>query len=310
VSLTTHERKKDALRLLQQAFDSGISHYDVARLYGMGLAESVLGEFLRVVPREQVTVATKFGLEPPAALAHRASLIRLGKQVLRVIPGLRSVARRAAASRQLQAGASETRYSAQAAARSLEVSLRELACDYVDLFLLHEAQLAEASAPELLDFLDRQVRAGRIRAYGVASHTSRLGCNLAHFPPGHAVFQFNNAALDAEITGIEGTENKMLITHSALAPIKLARQAMRGRESLVREWSARIDANLADDSVLAELFLDYALQSNEKGVVLFGTMRSEHLRGNVQRVSGRGRPPEQVALFVQFCGILTRQVTA
>ena len=53
------------LRLLDAAFDAGIRHFDTAPLYGLGLAEEVLGRFARRC-RGDITLTTKFGLEPPA----------------------------------------------------------------------------------------------------------------------------------------------------------------------------------------------------------------------------------------------------
>jgi len=50
--------------LLEAAFDAGIRHFDVARSYSSGDAESVVGDFLQS-RRDQVTVTTKFGLQPP-----------------------------------------------------------------------------------------------------------------------------------------------------------------------------------------------------------------------------------------------------
>ena len=53
-SLTSVGRKK-ALRLLESAFDVGIRHFDVARYYGYGEAEGILGTFIKS-RRAQVTV--------------------------------------------------------------------------------------------------------------------------------------------------------------------------------------------------------------------------------------------------------------
>src|SRR6185503_3266363 len=50
-------------RLVQAAFDAGIRYFDVARLYGNGSAEAVLGSVLKPV-RDQVVIATKVGIVP------------------------------------------------------------------------------------------------------------------------------------------------------------------------------------------------------------------------------------------------------
>ena len=296
VSLGSHERTQDAVRLLREAFELGITHFDVAPLYGLGRAESILGEFLSTVPRDRVTVATKFGLEPPRILGGRPGLVRLGKQVVRFLPGVRTLVRRRIHSR-----VRESLFSAQDAAGSLEASLKVLGCEYVDLLLLHEARLPDACNAELVEYLEREVRGGRIRAYGIASDTSRLGEDLAAFPKTHTVFQFNNSAMRCEIAHLRGTEDKLLITHSALAPAKQLRRALTGREAFVKQWSTRVDADLAEERVLADLLLDYALASNESGAVLFGTMRSDHLRENARRACAPRRTRQQLEIFCQFC---------
>jgi D-threo-aldose 1-dehydrogenase len=57
--------RRESVRLLHAAFDAGITHIDTARLYGYGAAESAVGDLL-AGRRHQITVATKFGIFPPA----------------------------------------------------------------------------------------------------------------------------------------------------------------------------------------------------------------------------------------------------
>jgi D-threo-aldose 1-dehydrogenase len=61
--------RTEALRLLEAAYDSDIRHFDVARVYGTGDAEDVLGEFASG-RGSNITIATKFGINPtPSTLA-------------------------------------------------------------------------------------------------------------------------------------------------------------------------------------------------------------------------------------------------
>lgn len=57
----------DARETLSAAYEAGIRYFDTAPLYGHGLSELRLGQFLRTVPRDSVTVSTKVGryLVPP-----------------------------------------------------------------------------------------------------------------------------------------------------------------------------------------------------------------------------------------------------
>jgi len=78
VRLTHEQSEASAIRTLECALDFGMTHFDVARLYGMGNAERILGTFA-ASRRSRLTIATKVGLLPPASLAKRPGLVRLSK---------------------------------------------------------------------------------------------------------------------------------------------------------------------------------------------------------------------------------------
>lgn len=50
-----------AQEVLSLAWDRGIRYFDAAPHYGRGLAEARIGEFLKDIPREEVTLSTKVG---------------------------------------------------------------------------------------------------------------------------------------------------------------------------------------------------------------------------------------------------------
>ena len=51
----------DAVATLQAGWDSGVRSFDLAPLYGYGLAERVAGEVLADKPRDELTISTKVG---------------------------------------------------------------------------------------------------------------------------------------------------------------------------------------------------------------------------------------------------------
>ena len=55
--------KAESFATLRRALDLGITHLDTALLYGMGLSETVIGEFIRDNPNEFV-IASKCGIVP------------------------------------------------------------------------------------------------------------------------------------------------------------------------------------------------------------------------------------------------------
>jgi aryl-alcohol dehydrogenase-like predicted oxidoreductase len=118
-------------RLLGEAFDRGFSHFDVARMYGMGMAESELGRFARGRRREEVTIATKFGIA--AGSPRLARLQAPARMAIARLPALRAAIKRRGG------GPRDPRtYDAAIARASLETSLRELGTDHVDLFFVHD----------------------------------------------------------------------------------------------------------------------------------------------------------------------------
>jgi D-threo-aldose 1-dehydrogenase len=51
------------VQVLRAAYHAGVRHFDVAPLYGLGLAESEIGRFARG-RGDTITIATKFGIAP------------------------------------------------------------------------------------------------------------------------------------------------------------------------------------------------------------------------------------------------------
>ncbi|MCP4785664.1 MAG: aldo/keto reductase [Fuerstiella sp.] len=91
------QSKSEAISAMRLAFELGINFFDTADAYGDGYAESVLGEALRDLPRDELVVATKFfnhfqpdGLRyPDLSPSHvtercEASLKRLGIETIDV----------------------------------------------------------------------------------------------------------------------------------------------------------------------------------------------------------------------------------
>lgn len=91
----------DSISAIRRALDLGVNWIDTAAIYGLGHSEEVVGAALDGVPRDQVVVATKCGRTPDATGQPHADLrpVRIREEI--------------------------------------ELSLRRLRTDYVDLFQIH-----------------------------------------------------------------------------------------------------------------------------------------------------------------------------
>ena len=289
--LTSLDSTPRALALLGTAYDAGVTHFDVARVYGFGQTERIVGSFL-AGRRDRVTVTTKFGLEPPP-FAHAASgIIPFARKVLRRFPALKKRAHRVAAMT-----VPPNTYTADRAAASLETSLREMRTDYVDLFLVHEGSLDHASNDELLRFLDDQVARGTIRAYGMATNHAGLRGDAGVFPRSMSVFQFENDAARRQRQAIRGLSDRAVITHTALQPLGAIAEAARLRPRVAAEFKARSGIDLGRREHVAPLLLQFAASDNADGVVLFATTSIDHLRANVHAMSAAEQSNDLVSSF-------------
>ncbi len=294
VQLTAHDKRKEALSVLEHAFSLGITHFDAARAYGFGRAEGILREFLQQ-KRDAVTLTTKFGIEPPSGLAGNVRAINVLKKVLRPFPGLLRHAKNRGAA-MVKAGI----FTPEAAVRSLETSLRELGTDYVDIFLLHEGSLADAGSASLVETLLGQVAKGKIRHLGVGSALRKFQEDADLLPAAYEVLQFNDNVVDRSVGKLLHRDRRFLITHSVFTPAGPLRQAVKARPQIAREHSLRMSIDLAEPSAIGSLLLRYALWSNANGIVLFSSKDPQHIANNVREADSEPYDDARMHQFVEF----------
>ncbi|MDZ7823887.1 MAG: aldo/keto reductase [Ahrensia sp.] len=111
---------------LARAFDLGITHLDVADIYGMGISETVIGNFLAQNPRK-CSIATKAGIvtQPQRRFDNSRDYLT----------------------------------------NALDASLKRLKKDHVDLFYIHRRDETVPMA-DVMETLTRFIEAGKISAIG------------------------------------------------------------------------------------------------------------------------------------------------
>lgn len=128
----------DSQKMVQHAFDAGITFFDTGDAYGAGLNEEIVGRALSGVARDQVEIASKFGYVLAEDRAEHAQ------------------------------GARPQDWSPEHMRKALEASLTRLQTDYLDLYQLHNPRIDAIERTDLFEELEKLKQSGKIRHYGVA----------------------------------------------------------------------------------------------------------------------------------------------
>jgi len=140
-----------SIKLLHEAIELGVQHFDTAELYGMGANEALLGEAFHD-RRDKVFIATKFGpLRDPETGAPKG------------LDGSRANCRRA-----------------------VEGSLKRLQTDVIDLYYLHRVD-PKTPIEETISAMAELVSEGKVRAIGLSEAAATTIRRAAKVHPVSAV---------------------------------------------------------------------------------------------------------------------------
>lgn len=127
----------DAVHLLRDAVEQGVTLFDTADTYADGYGEEILRDAFPKQKRQDVIIATKFGydLKAPRWGHHKERRQRWEPEFIR---------------------------------EACEDSLQRLGTDYIDLYQLHNPRIETIHDDAVFETLDALVKEGKIRNYGVA----------------------------------------------------------------------------------------------------------------------------------------------
>ena len=133
-----HYTNEHALRLCKFSYDQGITFFDTGDAYGNGRAETILGQFLKTVPRDKIEIGSKFGYDFYSDPG---------------VPGSHS-------ERKQDFSPKFLRY-------ALEQSLKRLGVECIDLYMAHNIKLLQFR-DDLFAELEKVKGEGKIKVWGVS----------------------------------------------------------------------------------------------------------------------------------------------
>ncbi len=290
-NLLGDKTREMGLRLLETAYDGGIRHFDVARVYNFGDAEAIVGEFA-AGKRDEITISTKFGLMPREGVAKMKGPVQMARRIMRSSSWVRKLVRRNVKNL-TQAG----QFDLATAQKSLEASLRALRTDYLDTYLMHECSAADCTE-EIYTFLQTAMQAGKIRTHGCGTAFGRIPAIVNEHPEFLPVAQFESSLNKAHVAAFEGMrprQTQLVITHGAMAAAAPVRAQLENNEALRSALQAELGLDLSAGSNLYGLLLRYALLENPDGIVLFRAAAPDRVRSTLEAMQRIQLAPDQLA---------------
>jgi hypothetical protein len=254
---------EDARRLLLEAFELGVRHFDTAALYGFGKNEELVGSTLKPY-RDEILLASKCGMT--------------GVDGKRVIDGR-----------------PETIF------KTCDEALRRLETDVIDLYYLHRWD-RNVPIEESVGALTRLVEAGKIRAIGLSEVSADTLYKASRVHPIAAIqTEYSLWTRNPEIAVLKACEElgTALVAFSPLArgflggsvrdPAKFEDKDIR--KAMPRFQAPNFEENLRRLEVFEELAagvqpailaLNWVLNQGRHIHIIPGTTKLEHLRQNVE----------------------------
>jgi len=174
--------EEEAIKTIHHAIENGINFFDSAYIYGLGANETLLGKAIKGYPRDQLVIATKFGIYS-------------------------------------ENGQFKFDSSAATVKKSCEGSLKSLGVDYIDLYYQHRVD-PNTPIEETVGALAELVKEGKIRHIGLSEASAETIRRAHKVHPITAVqVEYSLWTQDIEHNGILSTCRELGIAIVAYSPL-------------------------------------------------------------------------------------------
>jgi len=256
------------LNLLNTAYDTGIRYFDTAPLYGHGNAERTLGQFARKHrSQSSLVIATKVGLVPNPLVSRFPKLL---------FPYI--ALRKATIATHIFSPSSwqpKRNYSSSYLIQRVELSLRALRLDYLDVVLLHEPTVTELQA---MDSLNEAVlslkQRGLVRAFGISAQLSSAQWLQDNLPGLAEIIQVE---IPSQLTEVENN----WIAENATATFGHFR------------LQSSVQPHISSDNHLI-MVANRAVELNPKGTILFSSTNNAHIKSFVTAIEAADKKKFEV----------------
>ena len=289
--------KKKSLYAMDMSYELGVRHFDVARSYGYGEAEGVLGQFIKQ-KREKLTITTKFGINPPENQKLFSIIKPVARVMLEKFPSLRSKI-----PDKVEPMITSGLFSKENAKRSLDNSLRALKTDYVDLFMLHDCNSKNDFSDDLLTFMELLIQEGKIKDWGIATDLKTIGELFPILDVKPGVIQYEN-----NLWCVEDMPNKDLlgihsILHSPFGGIKRNSIANKlSTNDLIINWGKKENLEINHQKI-SNYFLEAAIFLSNDSIVLCSMFDKYHINQNIKALKSPNLSIRQVREFIDICNL-------
>lgn len=259
--------ENEAIQLLHTAIDSGINFFDTARMYGN--SEKFMGKAFKK-RREEVVISTKC-----RHLRDSEGNLPTGTKLKQLIEN------------------------------SLYESLEALQAEYVDVFMLHQADLGILENEQILTIFSKLKEKGLFRVAGVSTYTTEetkkaieVGVwNMVQLP-------FNLMDQRQEVLFKLAAEKGVGIVIRSVLLKGLLSERGKGLHPALKEVENHIDGynELLEGSAnsLSTLATQFALSFPEVSAILVGIDRMEYLEKSLDAANGIYLDPEKLTRAKQL----------